>query len=421
MAADKTRWGVFFFVAAALLTGAISYCVSAFPAARFPALYGNVVGIAGMVLFYAVLLAGHLSYSRIHSVRAYFTGYSVGLTGTLYFLVAGPAVPLPGETAPAAPGFAGLCIALALLNLGVTALIPPSTKYRITRSITLGAAAAEAVLLVVFRFGNNAAAWVRVFAAAVPGDPFFWLVPVLFLAVLALSLWRMRREFFLGGIVAGTGLLLCAAWLAGAVAVTGAGSGQSLLFAGGALYCCLGIVAHGFFRMEHRLSFDPLLKIYNRDYCSRIITEQANLNVAPPFGVAMVDIDHFKQVNDTHGHQAGDAVLHAVAQAVEREAGDDAIACRYGGEELAVFFPQRTAPEVAAIGERIRAAVEKIRTRSGRKKIQVTVSIGVSHRESYEQPIAEVIQAADKALYAAKKGGRNQVRTQKSSLGGGRK
>jgi diguanylate cyclase (GGDEF)-like protein len=135
----------------------------------------------------------------------------------------------------------------------------------------------------------------------------------------------------------------------------------------------------------------------------------------------MIDIDHFKQVNDTYGHQAGDEVLHAVAQAVERGAGEDSITCRYGGEELAVFFPQRTANEAARIGERIRAGIEKIKTKSGRKTIQVTVSIGVSHRDSYGQSIVEVIQAADKALYEAKNGGRNQVKTQKTPNAGNRK
>jgi len=173
-------------------------------------------------------------------------------------------------------------------------------------------------------------------------------------------------------------------------------------------------VIHGFLRMEHRIAYDPLLKIYNRDYCSRIITEQANVNVRPPFGVAMIDIDHFKQVNDSFGHQAGDAVLHDVSQAVQRGVGPDGIACRYGGEELAIFFPQKTAPAVITIAEEMRKDIEKTKTSFGRKTIQVTISVGVSCREQYSQSIVEVIKAADKALYTAKEEGRNRVRSQKT-------
>ena len=185
------------------------------------------------------------------------------------------------------------------------------------------------------------------------------------------------------------------------------------------LSCSTG--AHGSSRMEHRISFDPLLKIYNRDYCSRIITEQANMNVSPPFAVAMVDIDHFKQVNDTYGHLAGDAVLHAVAQAVQHGAGQQGIACRYGGEELALFFPQKTTKEITPIVEKIRTDIEKTKTRSGNKKISVTISAGISHRESFSQSIVDVIKASDKALYAAKNGGRNQVKTHKTTSSSSRK
>jgi diguanylate cyclase (GGDEF)-like protein len=293
-------------------------------------------------------------------------------------------------------------------------MIPKATKYRLTRSMTLVVIAVEAIALTVLKFGAGAPLWVRPFFPDRMAAPLFWLIPALFLAAAALSMVRIRREFFLGGIVAGCSLMLFTAWISRVCGGAHAGEYQTLVMGGCALYLSAGTVVHGFVRMEHRIAFDPLLKIYNRDYCSRIITEQANLDVSPPFGVAMVDIDHFKQVNDTYGHQAGDEVLHAVAQAVEREAGSESITCRYGGEELAVFFPQKTAKEAAQIGERIREGIEKIKTRSGRNTIQVTVSIGISHRDSYDQSIVEVIQAADKALYAAKKGGRNQVKTQRA-------
>jgi diguanylate cyclase (GGDEF)-like protein len=421
MVADKTRWGLFFFSLAPIMLGSLFYCSLALPEAKFPVMYLTVVPIAGFVLFVGAFFFGHISYSRIHIVRVYFSGYAVGGIGMLYFLFCKQAIPLPAAAAPPAPGYAEICIGIALMNLCAVAMIPTATKYRITRSMTLGAIAVEAIVLMVLKFGDGAPFWVRPFFPDRMAAPLFWLIPLLFLVSTALSIRRIRREFYLGGIVAGCSLMLFSAWISRVLGGAHADQYQTLALFGCALYLSAGLVVHGFFRMEHRIAFDPLLKIYNRDYCSRIITEQANLDVSPPFGVAMIDIDHFKQVNDTYGHQAGDEVLHAVAQAVERGAGEDSITCRYGGEELAVFFPQRTAKEVAQVSERIRADIEKDKTKSGRKTIQVTVSIGVSHRDTFDQSIVEVIQAADKALYAAKNGGRNQVKIQKTPDAGARK
>ena len=170
---------------------------------------------------------------------------------------------------------------------------------------------------------------------------------------------------------------------------------------------------HWFSRMDHRVSYDPLLQIYNREYCSKIISEQSALNSAPPFTVVMVDIDHFKNVNDTYGHQAGDEVLYTIAQTVSKGVGPQGIACRYGGEELAVFFPQQTSKTVVKIMEKVRLDIEKVVTKSGNKKISVTISCGVAQRDDNQQSVEVILQAADKALYRAKKGGRNQVKSGK--------
>jgi diguanylate cyclase (GGDEF)-like protein len=414
MVADKAKWGLFLFLAAPVMLGGAYYFSLAIPVYTYPLVYVKVIPAIGLVVSIFALFFGHFSYSRIHGVRMYFAGYTVGIMGILYFLLCSRVAPLPPQLVPVMPGYAELLFCLLLADLCVVTLIPPASKYRFLRSVTLSVVGIEALVLVIFRFSAGASSWVQPFFPDRMVEPLFWLLPLLFIGAVLLSVARVQREFFLGGIVAGGGLILFSAWLPSATGMVYAENYQTLAMAGLSLYFSAGIVMHGFFRMEHRIAYDPLLKIYNRDYCSKIITEQANLDVAPPFGVAMVDIDHFKQVNDTHGHQAGDAVLHTVAKAVERGAGEDGIACRYGGEELAVFFPRRTSKEVAEIGEGIRRDIEKIRTKSGRKTIQVTVSIGVSHRETYDQSIVEVIHAADKALYAAKNGGRNQIKIQKT-------
>ena len=138
------------------------------------------------------------------------------------------------------------------------------------------------------------------------------------------------------------------------------------------------------------------------------------MNVSPSFCCGNGGCDHFKNVNDTYGHQAGDAVLHSVAQTLLRTLSPQGTVCRYGGEELAVFFPQKKTSEVVPLMERAREEIEKSKTESGKKRISVTISCGISHREITAQTVMEVIHAADKALYKAKKGGRNQVRCAKA-------
>ena len=415
MLPNKTRWGTSFCVAAIALFAGLCYVYHAVPAGRNPALYQKELPAVGLIFSCLVLFFGHFSYPRLHSVRLYFLGYGAGCTGIINFTLYKAF--FQTSSFPALPhGFRELVILIAFINLIAVPLIPSGTKFRVIKSITLSVFTVETVLLCTFRFGHGADLCLKPLLYHTFFDPAFWTGPVVFTAVLVLSYWKIRNEFFLGGIVAGCALLLLAAWASRVFASSHPDPFYLLIFTGTSAYLFGSMVIHGFFRMEHRISYDPLLKIYNRDYCSRIITEQANINVAPPFGVAMVDIDHFKQVNDTYGHQAGDAVLHTVAQAVQLGTGQDGIACRYGGEELAIFFPQRAAGEVAEIVEGIRKNIEESKTRFGKKTIQVTISAGVSHREQYSQSIVDVIQAADKALYAAKEEGRNRVRSQKTPL-----
>jgi diguanylate cyclase (GGDEF)-like protein len=410
MPSKKNRCGTLFCLFSLPILAGLYYLIPAVPPGFQPIVFSKIVPLIGLVASCFALFFGNFSYPRLHSAKLFFLGYGIGLTGIAYFAFCKPFIALKLPPVPA--GFAELLIIVSLVNLIVAALIPAETKYRTTRSVTLSAITVEAVLCAIFRFTPGT--WLNAFLSTSPLYPVFWVGPFLFLSALLLSLWKIRREFFLGGVVAGCAVLFAAAWVCTLLVPAHAAALRLLILAAAPFSLSIGMVVHGFMRMEHRISYDPLLQIYNRDYCSKIISEQANLNMAPPFGVAMVDIDHFKNVNDTYGHHAGDCVLHAVAQAVQRGAGAG-IACRYGGEELAIFFPQKATPEVTAILEKIRSDIEKIKTRAGKKTISVTVSAGVSHRELFSQPIADVIKAADKALYTAKKKGRNQVRSQKLS------
>ncbi|MBF0432667.1 MAG: GGDEF domain-containing protein, partial [Fibrobacteria bacterium] len=219
----------------------------------------------------------------------------------------------------------------------------------------------------------------------------------------------IKKEFYLGGILSGCTLINSAGWYA-PWWITNKEGFELLVFTAIPLFLILGILIHWLKRMEHRVSYDSLMQIYNRTYCDSIISEQSSINTSSPLSVAMLDIDHFKKVNDTHGHKAGDDVLFHTARTITREIVPHGTVCRYGGEEIIVFFPQQHIKEAVKILERVRIAVKKSSVKSGRKTIRVTLSAGVAMREKTSQNLSQVIQTADKALYRAKKGGRNQVK-----------
>jgi diguanylate cyclase len=126
------------------------------------------------------------------------------------------------------------------------------------------------------------------------------------------------------------------------------------------------------------------------------------------FCLLMLDVDHFKKFNDTHGHLAGDEVLRLVGRTLKSAARAGDFVARYGGEKFGVIMPQTTLPETPPCGERIRAAIEQARCEFEGKKLQVTASIGVAQSSPRQAPSA-LVHSADEALYAAKQAGRNRV------------
>ncbi len=127
-----------------------------------------------------------------------------------------------------------------------------------------------------------------------------------------------------------------------------------------------------------------------------------------PLTIAMIDIDHFKQVNDTHGHEAGDKVLKDTAAILSEALRMPDKVGRYGGEEFLIMLPHTTLAQGRKIADRIRVSVGKWEFDIGTKKIKLTVSIGVIQYKAGED-LERFLSQADKALYEAKTGGRNQV------------
>jgi diguanylate cyclase (GGDEF)-like protein len=124
----------------------------------------------------------------------------------------------------------------------------------------------------------------------------------------------------------------------------------------------------------------------------------------------MIDIDAFKAVNDTYGHQRGDEVLRGVAAAIRDGSRATDLAARYGGEELAVVMPETGLDGAFAAGEALRRAVEQLEFPvDDGPPLKVTISLGVASTGSEPVTAAELIAAADDALYAAKRGGRNRT------------
>lgn len=165
--------------------------------------------------------------------------------------------------------------------------------------------------------------------------------------------------------------------------------------------------------LEHLATRDPLTGLHNRrSLDARLIEAQAldqryARQSGRVHGLLLIDVDHFKRVNDVHGHPAGDAVLRQLASMLQGTVRVTDVAARFGGEEFAVLLPELSGPrEAVAAAEKIRAAVEAA---SFPEVGRLTVSIGVSLVAPSDADVRPLIDRADTALYEAKRGGRNAV------------
>ena len=136
---------------------------------------------------------------------------------------------------------------------------------------------------------------------------------------------------------------------------------------------------------------------------------QRSRRLATPFSVLLLDLDHFKQVNDVHGHSAGDLVLQAVAAALRQGVRPYDLCCRYGGEEFLVILPETALEAAAGIAERLRHDIENLKIAVTKKTdLRITASIGAATLVGNES-IDQLIARADEAMYTAKASGRNRV------------
>jgi diguanylate cyclase len=127
--------------------------------------------------------------------------------------------------------------------------------------------------------------------------------------------------------------------------------------------------------------------------------------------LVILDVDHFKKVNDTHGHPVGDGVLKMVAAACQRTARNVDFVARYGGEEFVVIAPETDLRQSAVLAERLRTAIEADEYQNGDTKVKVTASLGVTAMNADGESVQPtvLIKVADQALYQAKQTGRNRI------------
>jgi diguanylate cyclase (GGDEF)-like protein/PAS domain S-box-containing protein len=156
---------------------------------------------------------------------------------------------------------------------------------------------------------------------------------------------------------------------------------------------------------------DSLTGLHNRHYLKEVLGRELSraLREGHPVSFMLLDIDRFKSVNDTYGHSAGDVVLKEVADHLSEFTRVEDIVCRYGGEEFLVVLPNTSEQGAFLIADRLRLSIQESKINADGKNISVTISAGISEFPAHGQYEATVLEAADKALYIAKRGGRNQV------------
>jgi diguanylate cyclase (GGDEF)-like protein len=159
---------------------------------------------------------------------------------------------------------------------------------------------------------------------------------------------------------------------------------------------------------------DPLTRLSNRRFLMKTLEKELQRCERSQKGLAliMVDVDHFKRINDSYGHQQGDVVLKALADQMKGSLRDYDMAARFGGEEFALVLPETVIDEAVHVANRLRVAVSDLRFPGEYHDIRLTISLGVAtYPHNKIRTVDDLIREADRALYNAKEKGRNRVET----------
>ena len=171
--------------------------------------------------------------------------------------------------------------------------------------------------------------------------------------------------------------------------------------------------------IQHLATHDPLTDLYNRTTFEKRITDDISRakRYNHSLSIFMLDIDHFKKINDTYGHQTGDAVLCSFAEALKNSLRDTDYVVRYGGEEFIIVLPETKLNKAKDFAERLRNIIAEHPIAIAEDKvIYVTVSIGISNYPEHGQNWQELVESSDKAMYDVKNCGRNQIKVASTVL-----
>ncbi|MDX9682438.1 diguanylate cyclase [Pseudomonas protegens] len=163
-------------------------------------------------------------------------------------------------------------------------------------------------------------------------------------------------------------------------------------------------------QLQHLSRTDHLTQLYNRGHWEQRLQFEYNRH-GSSIALLMLDIDHFKSINDRHGHQAGDAVIKRVSELIHQHVRDSDVAGRYGGEEFAILLPHTDLAGARTLAERLRQSVEEQEVIHNGQAIAFTISLGIACLDRPARDHRCLIEWADQALYASKRAGRNRVST----------
>ncbi len=171
--------------------------------------------------------------------------------------------------------------------------------------------------------------------------------------------------------------------------------------------------------LRRQATRDALTGLYNRRQMDEILDREIRRAARHQreLVLMMIDIDHFKRINDVHGHEVGDLVLREVAQCIQRQVRDEDYAFRYGGEEFLLLLPDANPEQIGVRGETILEAVRHLRLSwMGQPLDRVSVSLGVAAFPAHGHNAADLVRAADGALLKAKAAGRDRLETASASV-----
>lgn len=374
------------------------------------------IGILSLLMAFITWTFQGAILERNYGLKTWSVGIScVGISLILNFL--------RGELPPL---FGILGANVSLMAGGTLGLLAPAKFYQVqvSKPIVVSALSVGAASLLVYYFLNFSIAFAMV------GVCFSMAVVLIYSAkvvyanspkpisfsthAFALSMGVMGMTYFARAGVVGFNPDVSVA------PVTLAGTHQSVLIFGALFVVCSSMSFYSMVQEEQqnevteRAKRDPLTGLFNRraffDSAEKLAQEKAL------FSIVMVDIDHFKTINDMHGHLGGDSALSFAGRLIANAFRLDDIPCRFGGEEFCVLLrncnAEQATQQAELLAEKFRQGV--IRLPEG-GEVKITISAGVSAHTS-DQKLLKTIQAADTALYVAKKGGRNQVQCFESSM-----